>query len=264
MSNVPATCQVGSSCFIPGTSAVHRADARFKLLSTLALALGVGGAGSWPAALPSAVVLCLIYRLAGVSGRDVASLLRPFVFFAVLALLFSHGHEGRTLVVLGGWRYTSGDAAHGVWVGVRLLGVVAAAGWLTYTTPPTALVVALGRMLAPLQRVGLPAADLTLVTFIALRFLPVFALEARQLQLAQAARGALLAGGPVGLWRRVTGLTVPLLAAVLRRADALSAALVARGYRPGLFSVAEEMGALRPGVMLLGCSLAATVAAFAL
>lgn len=72
---------------------------------------------------------------------------------------------------------------------------------------------------------------------VALRFLPDLVDEARSVWIAQRLRGyrpmALTPGGGGGLPAAGRALLLPLVAANLRRADQVAAALYGRGYRPG-------------------------------
>lgn len=102
---------------------------------------------------------------------------------------------------------------------------------LTMTTSPVALIEGLTMLLSPLRRFRLPVDDFSLMTLIALRFIPTLLEEVQLLMKAQAARGADVASGTMR--ERIQSLTmlfVPLMNSVLRRASELAIALEARGY----------------------------------
>jgi energy-coupling factor transport system permease protein len=91
-------------------------------------------------------------------------------------------------------------------------------------------------ILRPLQRLGLPAHELSMVLVVALRFIPLLGREMERLLKAQASRGADLGrgrGGPIQRVRRVFPLLVPLFVATLRRTEELALAMEARGYVGG-------------------------------
>ncbi|MEJ1938095.1 CbiQ family ECF transporter T component, partial [Nostoc sp. NIES-2111] len=104
----------------------------------------------------------------------------------------------------------------------RLLALLAAAHSVAVTTPTPDLLAAFERALMPLERIGLlDASRAALTVSLAIRFVPVLAEGARTSRRARAARG--LGGHPVAL-------AVPLVVRCLRRADALTLALAARGW----------------------------------
>lgn len=134
---------------------------------------------------------------------------------------------------VGNWQYTTADALAGGLTAARLLLLVTAAAWISLTTTPTELVRGLRHVLEPMRRVRLPIDALTMAVWIALRFLPVLEEEAFRIRRAQTARAIDCDRSLLGMGRRLTSLVVPLLAAVLRRADTMTDALVVRGFQPG-------------------------------
>lgn len=146
---------------------------------------------------------------------------------------------GVPLFQWGGLVATGAGLVQGGLVAWRLLLVVAAAGLVALTTSPAALTGALGWLLSPLARLGLPVGEIALTTGLALTLIPTVAGEARRITLAREARCARLHSG--SLYRRLSNyrdVLIPLVVATLRRADRLAVAMENRGYRPGTWHVA--------------------------
>lgn len=101
-------------------------------------------------------------------------------------------------------------------------------------------------VVTPLRRIGLPWESLTTATLVGMRMIPVLREEARNLRLAQAARGLQFEDGVRGRWTGLASLVIPLTAAVLRRAERLGEALQMRGFVGEGSSWAGEDEALRP------------------
>jgi energy-coupling factor transport system permease protein len=104
------------------------------------------------------------------------------------------------------------------------------------TTNTTQVAHGIEHLLRPLQRLRFPAHEFALIVVIALRFVPILALEAERIAKAQASRGA--QGGqrafnPLARARRSLPLLVPLFVTALRRAETLALAMEARCYTGG-------------------------------
>lgn len=102
---------------------------------------------------------------------------------------------------------------------------------LTLTTTPVALAEGVVLLLRPFRWLRIPAEEFGLMTLVSLRFIPVLVQETEQLIKAQVSRGAdFTTGSLTTRVRRLGTLLVPLVQGALRRAEALSSALEARGY----------------------------------
>ena len=116
----------------------------------------------------------------------------------------------------------------------RFFLLLLAGSLLTLTTTPVALTDAAEYLLAPLERVGVPVRQGTLVLSIALRFVPTLSQEAEHIVAAQTARGADLENkGALAYARACVPLIVPLFASALRHAENLGRAMDARCYTGG-------------------------------
>jgi energy-coupling factor transport system permease protein len=219
---------IGAGRYVPLPTFVHGLDPRTKLLvfaGILVLLFRTGLVGS--AVLVAA--LLLFARAARLPARRLAGNLRALLWFFALTFLFQALWIGPTR--LGG--FGPGCVA-GVWLVLRLAGMVLAASVLAFTTEPIRLADGMAELLGFLERLRVPVRDLALVLTLALRFLPTVMEEAQRIVTAQRARGARFAGGPLQRARVLIPLAVPLFAGCLRRADTLALAMEARGYRAGL------------------------------
>lgn len=158
----------------------------------------------------------------------------PFILLTLLALLtllFTRNMPGYNTFPIGPFFITD----VGVWSLINFYTVLVIlyifALLLITTTPSIALVEGLTTLLTPLRWLRLPVDDFALMMLIALRFIPTLLEEVEQLLKAQMSRGADYAHG--SLRERVQSmiaLFVPLMQAILRRAEELATALDARGY----------------------------------
>jgi energy-coupling factor transport system permease protein len=96
------------------------------------------------------------------------------------------------------------------------------------------LAFAVGQMLAPFERLGLPAYEISLMMHIALRFIPDIGKSFNHIRKAQQARGAVFdRGGPLRRVKALVPCLVPLFAECFRNAEYLGLAMESRCYHGG-------------------------------
>lgn len=119
----------------------------------------------------------------------------------------------------------------GLYFALRISLLVLSTLWLTYTTSIVSLTDAISKLLGPLRVLRVPVEDIAMVFTIALRFIPLTALEAEKLRVAQSARGARFnEGGPIKRVRAWIPVMIPLFVNLFRRADYLAQAMESRCY----------------------------------
>src|ERR687896_1527374 len=222
--------------FYPVSSPVHDLDPRAKLLATAVFVVGLFLIDSMVGLLSLAAALAALVGLSRVPPGVFLSLLRPVAFIVALTVLFQvfFSREGVTLFEWGFLEVHSGGLRMGLFLALRILLLVSAAGLLTATTAPVALADGIEDLLSPLKKLRFPAHEVAMMMTIALRFIPTLHEEAQKITRAQAARGADFSEG--GLIRRARALLpvlVPLTVGAFRRADELAEAMESRGYRGG-------------------------------
>jgi energy-coupling factor transport system permease protein len=122
----------------------------------------------------------------------------------------------------------------GLFLALRILLLVSAAGLLTATTAPVTLADGIEDLLSPLKKLRFPAHEGAMMMTIALRFIPTLHEEAHKITKAQAARGADFSeGSPIRRVRAMLPVLIPLTIGAFRRADELAEAMESRGYRGG-------------------------------
>jgi biotin transport system permease protein len=202
---VSAAQHLGLGLYQPGDSVLHRAPAGAKL-AALAIAavavLRVSAVGTLGLAVAATVVIAAV---AHVPWRTCLAQLRPICWFAIPLLGFQ-------------W-LTAGPTRAAVVVG-QLFVLVLLAALVTLTTQVTAILDAFEAALRPLERFGVSPTRVGLVLALTVRCIPLVAQTYAEAREAQRSRG---------LERSPAALVVPLVVRLLKKADALGAALAARG-----------------------------------
>lgn len=222
--------------YLPGNSVIHRLDPRTKLILSFAFIVVLFLVKGFLAYALFAALVILIARAARVPLGILLRGLKPLTFILGLTVVlhFFTTRGGVTLLQLGFLRVDSAGVVQGTFLALRLILLVTATSLLTLTTSPIALTDGLERLLAPGQRIGIPAHELAMMMTIALRFIPTLIEEADKIMRAQLARGAdFESGGLLRRARNLLPLLVPLFISAFRRADELAMAMEARAYRGG-------------------------------
>lgn len=251
--------------YLPRSSRVHTLDPRTKILATTALMIvlfiipSFAGLGLFTAALVAVLVLGQIpvgYAIRGLRPVVVLVLLTVF-----LNLFFAAGDPTPVLFRLGPLIATVGGLRNGLFVGARLVLLVALASLLTFTTSPVELTHGLEVLLRPFRRIGVPGHELAMMMSIALRFIPTLFEETERIAKAQMARGA--AFGEGNILRRSMAfipVLVPLILSAFRRSEELALAMEARCYSGGAHRTRMKELRLRAadavaGVVVIAASL---------
>ena len=221
--------------YLPGSSFLHRLNPRFKLLILL-LFLAVLFLLKTFAGLGLLLLFLLLMMLAvRIPLRYLAGGLRPLTYIILFTIIiyFFFTKGGVVLLRLGPLTVEQAGVTAGLFMIMRLVGLVLMTMLLTLTTTPLALAHGIEYFMMPLGRIGFPAEEVAMVMTMALRFIPTIAEESQRLLRAQMARGADFEGGFFSRARKFAPLMVPLFIGAFRRADELALAMEARGYRLG-------------------------------
>lgn len=217
----------------PGTSPVHRMDARVKLVLALAVMAVVFAAQSfWGLAVCAAFVFGF-FAAAGIPIGSAFKSIAPLAFIVVVTALLNVFFVQGGQVLFEWWivRVSEDGLWQAAFIACRLLLLLLGMSLLTLTTPTLDITEAFERLLGPLRRIGVPAHELSMMMGIALRFLPQFVVELQTVYRAQISRGAVMSKGRLST---LASLVVPLFTSAFRHAETLSSAMDARCYHGGV------------------------------
>jgi len=240
--------------YVPGTSLLHRLDARLKLLVLTAYCATLFLCGTWPGLLLSLLALLAAFKAAGIPLRRGTRGLKPILFILAFTFL-AHalglqaadvGQSFQTIAVpvaglelqipqsiaiIGGLAFKPLGALEGLYFVLRIVLLVCSTTLLTFTTSIVALTDALTGLLRPLRPLKVPTEDIAMMFSIALRFIPLTASEAEKLVVALTARGVRFnEGGLVKRCKAYMPVLVPLFVSLFKRADKLALAMESRCY----------------------------------
>ena len=222
--------------FYPVSSSVHSLDPRSKIVSTGLTVAGLLLVDSYRGFLVVGVALAALVVASHIPVPTFLRLLRPVIFIVAFAALFQvlFVRRGALLFEWGVIEVHEGGLRLGLFIALRILLLVCAAGLLAATTPSLSLADGLEDLLSPLRRLRFPVHEVAMMTTIALRFIPTLHDEAEKVIKAQATRGADFSEGSLlQRGRAIVPVLVPVTVGVFRRADELAEAMESRGYKGG-------------------------------
>lgn len=218
------------------SSFMHKLDPRIKIIGILVVSISMFWVQSTHDLLVTLILLLLCIASTKIQPKELLLQLLPACIFllciGLLNLLFSQ--DGSIIYSLGPLHLTDTGLMRATLFPARVLLVLAQIICIAASTTPTDIADGLDKLLSPLSKLGLPAAQLSFTIALMLRFIPILAKDYKVLSNSLALRGARLKKG--GIKQRLSSLKaliVALIAASLRHAKNLEVALDARYFEPG-------------------------------
>ena len=222
--------------YFPGKSVIHRLDPRTKLVMRVVYIVALFLADSWVSYGLMSLFLVTVIGLSTIPPKAIVRGMKPLVviliFTGVLNLFFTQ--DGNVLLHFWIFTITTGGLSRAVMMMSRILMLITGTFLLTYTTSPIALTDGLESLMKPLNKIGVPVHELSMMMCIALRFIPTLIEETDKIMSAQKARGAdFETGSLMERARALIPILVPLFISAFRRADELATAMECRCYQGG-------------------------------
>jgi energy-coupling factor transport system permease protein len=222
--------------YVPVDSVIHRLDPRTKIILTLSvMILAVATISLRIYFLISFFLLTLSFASRipfSYFFRNLKSFLWLFLFTFILHIFFTSGETIKFLSYKF-IKLSYEGVANGIIYSWRLAIFIFCAAFLSLTTQAVELTDATFKSFSPLKKLKFPIEELSLITMISLRFVPLLLEEAFNLKKAQMSRGASFEGGLIKRIKKTLPLLIPLFVSSFRKADELALALDARGFRSG-------------------------------
>ncbi|MDE5670898.1 MAG: energy-coupling factor transporter transmembrane protein EcfT [Eubacterium sp.] len=226
--------QLPDGIYLDGDSLLHKLDATVKLLLFIILIAAVIAADSLPgyiALFLFTASICILSKI-GIKAA-VGNVLRLFWFFVtifIMNLLFFKAENAW----ISFWIFN--PSFDGLMQGIKVVARVAAllvfSNIVNSTTPPLEVTSAIENMISSLRFLRVPVSQLALILSVSIQFIPILFEEADMIKKAQTARGAQFESKRLpDKAKAVVPMVVPIFVAAFKRADELSLAMEARGYR---------------------------------
>ncbi len=223
-----------SGKYVMGKSIVHRLDSAVKLLCFLILIAAVVISDSIYAYAFILVCIAAIIALSRIVLVSVLSPIRRMWLFFIIIFLMNAMFFISDNSIFSWWIFSLsvGGILQGLNVVIHVALVIVLGSILTMTTKPMDITNALSRLMKPLGLFGIPVEEIAMIISVAIQFIPTLIEETDMIKKAQIARGARFESKRI-IERAVSffPLLIPVFISAFRRADELSMAMEARGYR---------------------------------
>lgn len=219
--------------YYPGESVMHRMDSRVKFFISFALMILLFFLSNPLPFIIFGLVMTGLIISTKIPFKQIFLSLKPILFIVLFAFVLNlFSFQGKEIFALGPLTITQEGLFAGIRMAARLsLLIITSSVFLTLTTTPLNVANAMESILSPLQKIGFPAHEISMMMSIAMRFVPNLMEETDKIMKAQSSRGAEYDTG--GLITRAKGLVsvlVPLFVSCFRRAEELATAMEARCY----------------------------------
>jgi energy-coupling factor transport system permease protein len=223
--------------YIPGESALHKADPRTKIILTILFMVVIFLINSFPGMFAMGCFVMIGIIVSGIPIGYTLKGIKPIIFIiAFTAIINLFTTKGTPIFDYGIFRHITYEGLKvTILLAARLLFLVMGASLVTLTTTPILLTDGIEKLLQPIKRIGVPTHEIAMMMTIALRFIPTFIEETDKIIKAQTARGADFDSR--NILQKVKSfipVLVPLFVSAFRRADELATAMEARCYRGGI------------------------------
>jgi energy-coupling factor transport system permease protein len=175
-----------------------------------------------------------IILLSGISLRTALNSVNRMYWFFILILLMNTCFYSPENAWVSFWIFTPSLSGlmQGIDVVLRVFLVLVVSNVLTSTTAPIEITNALEFLISPLKLIGIPTEQIAMILSIAIQFIPTLSEETDTIRKAQMSRGARFDSPKLTeKAEAVLPLVIPIFFTAFKRADELSLAMEARGYR---------------------------------
>lgn len=222
--------------YYPSDSVIHRLDPRTKIIATLLYLISLFLFQSILSYAIAITFLIVIIKISKVPVKFILKGLKPIFMLLIITVIFNLflTSTGNILFQLGFLKITDVGLRTAVYMGVRLMLLIAGSNIMTLTTTPNSLTDGIEKLLYPLNKIKVPVHEISMMMSIALRFIPILIEETDKIMKAQIARGAdLESGNIIQKAKAMIPILVPLFVSAFRRANDLAMAMEARCYHGG-------------------------------
>ncbi|EHN58154.1 energy-coupling factor transporter transmembrane component T family protein [Oenococcus kitaharae] len=221
--------------YLPGSTVIHKLDARVKLVITLAFIALTFFADNWQSSLLLFLFIFIAVAMAKINLliflKGIQPMLWLIIFTVLMQVLFLTG--GRVYWHWGWLIISEYGFASGILIFFRFVLIIFISTLLTLTTSPTTLADGIASLLSPLKIFHLPIDEIAFMLALSLRFVPTLMDETSKIMTAQRSRGVDFGQGNVfQQMKAVIPIFIPQFIASFHRADELATAMASRGYRP--------------------------------
>ena len=216
------------------SSPIHKLNVKYKIPCLLAMIILTLAAKSYIVYIINFAFLAICILISKLNIKHfISAISRLWLFYLIIFLMNSLFYgNGETVLSLWKINVTSGGIRQGAVIVLNVIFVILWSKLFVLTSSPIEITNGIGFYLKPLRLFKVPTNNLALILSVSIQFVPTLLLEAQNIKKAQTARGAEFESRNIFKKAKcIFPLIVPIFINAFKRADELSQALEARGYK---------------------------------
>lgn len=223
-----------SKTYVNMSSPIHNINVKYKIPCFLAMIILTLAAKSYVVYIIDFLILAICILISKLNIKHfISAISRLWLFYLIIFLMNSlFFDKGKTVLSLWKINITTGGIRQGAVIVLNVIFVILWSKLFVLTSSPIEITNAINFYLTPLKLFKVPTENLALILSVSIQFVPTLLIEAQNIKMAQIARGAEFESR--NIFKRVKyifPLIVPIFINAFKRADELSQALEARGYK---------------------------------
>lgn len=218
--------------YISVESIIHSLDPRTKLITSFMYLLLLFTIKDIRGFLIVAIFLVGVISLAKVPFKIVFSCIKPLLFLLIATFIFQVLTNSGDIVKSYGFVAISRNGFYkALHLSSRIILLVIGGGMISFTTTTTDIMNGLDKILAPLKKIKVPVSDLTFISIIAIKFIPILIDETSRIMNAQMARGTNFRSNIFSKGKNLITILIPVFLSAFDRSTAISEAMDSRCFK---------------------------------
>lgn len=215
-------------------SPIHKLDVKYKIACFTAMIILTLAAKNNIVYIIDFALLVICVLISKLNIRHFISAINRLWLFYLIIFLMNSIFYGKGKAVISFWKInvTVGGIKQGAVIVLNVIFVILWSKLFILTSSPIEITSGINFYLKPLKLLKVKTENLALILSVSIQFVPTLLLEAQNIKKAQIARGAEFESRNIFKKTKcIFALIVPIFISAFKRADELSQALEARGYK---------------------------------
>lgn len=222
--------------YIDENSVIHKLGGKIKLLCFVLMILYTLIFKGYVSVIINILIITAVIFFSKLKVKNILSFIkRMWLFFLIIIVMNALFLKSDDYIFSMGFiSISKAGLLQGLQIVINVALVIIWSNILISITSPLALMDAISFYLSPLRLIKIPTEEITLILSVSMQFVPILLNEANAIKKAQIARGAdFNSKNILKKAKCILPLIVPVFLTAFKRADELSQAMEARGYRGG-------------------------------
>jgi energy-coupling factor transport system permease protein len=218
--------------YISVESLIHSLDPRTKLITTFMYLLLLFTIKDTTGFFIVAIFLASVIKVSKVPFRIVFSCIKPLLFLLIATFIFQVLTNSGDIIKSYGLITISRKGFYkALHLSIRIILLVIGGAMISFTTTTTDIMNGIDKILVPLKKINVPVSDLSFISVIAIKFIPILIDETSRIMNAQMARGTNFRSNIFSKGKNLITILIPVFLSAFDRSTAISEAMDSRCFK---------------------------------